>query len=230
MIYQCVIVDDEPLAQQLLKSYVERVDWLHLGGVFDHPLAAQPYLTKNKVDVIFLDIEMPQLSGIAFADLIPNLLIVFTTAHADYAVKSYEKKALDYLLKPITFERFLMAIDKIPKSGTTDPVFKKDQNTIFIRSEGGYINLAYDEIGFVEGLKDYVIFHTSNGRHIVHHSLKKLEQSLPQQFLRVHYSFIINFNLISHVKDHHAQLFDTHIPISKKHRETFYEMVQQKMI
>lgn len=225
----CIIVDDEPLAIELLEDYVSRVSHLNLIATFDNPIEAITFINESEVDLLFLDIEMPEINGINFVDVLtrkPN--IIYTTAYSNYGVESYEKNAIDYLLKPINFDRFLIAVNKInqPSGGEV----KSEKDTLFIKSNSAFIQLKYDEIGFIESLKDYVIFNTETERYIVYHSLKKLEEIMPSNFYRVHYSYMANLNKVDKIKDQHLYIFAARIPISKKHRDEVYELVGKKMI
>lgn len=225
----CIIVDDEPLAIELLEDYVGRVGHLNLIATFDNPIEAITFLNENEVDLLFLDIEMPEINGINFVDVLKKKLdIIFTTAYSNYGVESYEKNALDYLLKPINFDRFLIAVNKIDQMESGD--IKSEKDTLFVKSNGAFVQLKYDEIGYIESLKDYVIFNMENDRYIVYHSLKKLEGIMPSNFQRVHYSYMANLDRIDQIKDQHLHIFSSRIPISKKHREEIYELVGKKMI
>jgi DNA-binding LytR/AlgR family response regulator len=233
MIINCIIIEDEPLAQNLLQDYIEKVDFLSLQKTFNNPIEAIPYLKGNDIDLIFLDIEMPKLSGMDLLDVLENNpKIIFTTAYSSYAVKSYEKNALDYLLKPITFERFLTAVNKFPtvnkEKFTLDD--KTEDNSIFIKSEKNLIRLNYNEIIFIEGLKDYVVFHTGNTKHIVYHTLKKLEEKLPNNFMRAHNSYIINLSKVKKLKDNHIYIIETKIPISNKYRDNILKNINKKLL
>lgn len=227
----CVIIDDEPLAQDLLRSYIEQLPFLNLVGSYTQATEALAVL-KGNVSLVFLDIEMPDIKGMEVADLVEDhVKIIFTTAYSQYAVQSYEKNALDYLLKPISFDRFLVAVNKAmtqwsPESSTVNP----QKDSIFIKSNAQYIRLAYSEIGYIEALKDYVIFHKDGERFVVYHSLKKLEPILPFSFLRVHYSYIVNFDCVSRYKDYHLAIFDHKIPVSRKYREQVQTKIDSMLI
>lgn len=225
----CVIVDDEPLAIELLEDYISRVPGLHLLKSFDNPIEAIGYLNDTDVDLLFLDIEMPQINGMNVVDVLTRKpKVVFTTAYSNYGVESYNKNALDYLLKPINFDRFLVAVNKLNASEGGE--IESDSKTIFVKSGGALIRLDYADIGFIESLKDYVIFHTKQEKHIVYHSLKKLESIMPASFYRVHYSYMANLKNVHMIKDQHLHIFDHRVPISKRHREEIYRLVDQQMI
>ncbi len=225
----CIIVDDEPLAIELLEDYVGRVQHLELIGKFDNPIEAISFVNENEVELLFLDIEMPEINGINFVDVLTRKPhVIYTTAYSNYGVESYEKNALDYLLKPINFDRFLIAVNKLTQPSSSE--IKSEKDTLFIKSNGAYVQLKYEEIGFIESLKDYVIFNTENDRFIVYHSLKKLEEIMPSSFQRVHYSYMVNLDKVEKIKDQHLHIFSAKIPISKKHRDHIYELVGKKMI
>lgn len=229
----CIIIEDEPLAQKLLEDYINQVEFLELENIFNNPLEALPFLKKNTVELIFLDIEMPKINGMDFLDVLDEQPeIIFTTAYSNYAVKSYESNALDYLLKPITFERFLAAVNKHPMLNSEKFKVEKnqDETSIFIKSDKNLIRLNYSDIYFIEGMKDYVLFYTEIGKHIVYHSLKKLEEILPKQFMRVHNSNIVNLNKIKKIKDNHVYILDRSISIGNKYREEFLRLVNKQLI
>lgn len=234
---QCIVIEDEPFAQKLLESYITKLPYLELKGVFTNPLEAYPCLLDQTVDLIFLDIEMPELNGMQFLDSLTNRPeVIFTTAYSQYAVESYEKSALDYLLKPISFERFMVAVNKFtarqnnasPSAPVAAPAEKP--NHIFVKVDRQLIKLHYADIYCIEALRDYVLFYTPAAQHIVYHSLKKLESLLPGQFQRVHHSFIVNLRHLEQIKDNHLHIPNKQIPLSKKYRETVLTEVQKRLI
>jgi two-component system LytT family response regulator len=225
---RAVIIDDEPYAQKLLENYILKTPNITLGAVFNNPLEALPYLQQEAVDLIFLDIEMPELNGMEFLNMFEGKAhIIFTTAYSNYAVESYERGAVDYLLKPINFDRFLKAVSRIPAETREN---KPAGDSIYIRSDRRLINLQYNEIFYIEGMKDYVVFRTAEKKYIVHNNLKKLEQSLPPQFIRIHYSYIINFEKVIEFRENHVHIHDARIPVGKKYYEAFMERVNRKLL
>lgn len=229
----CIIIEDEPLAQKLLQDYISQVDFIELLDTFNNPLEALPFLKKYEVHLIFLDVEMPKISGMDFLDVLEERPeIIFTTAYSNYAVKSYEKNALDYLLKPITFERFLTAVNKYPALNTEKFIIEESQNEdyIFIKSEKNLIRLNYSDIYFVEGMKDYVVFYTEKEKHIVYHTLKKLGETLPKQFIRIHNSDIVNLEKVNKIKDNHVYILNKSIPIGNKYREKLLKNLNKRII
>lgn len=215
----CIIIDDEELARALLKSYVDKLDFLISIGEFENPLEALSMLKTERIDVIFLDIQMPQLRGTDFAKLVPaQTRIIFTTAYSEYALNGFELNAIDYLLKPITFERFLTAVSKVQ---STSEVNSNTAKTITVKS--GYdlhkVNLA--DIQYIKSDSEYVTFYTVNGKIMVYQSLKSLEDSLPEsQFMRVHRSYIINKAKVTGLKGRDLLLSGNIIPVSDRYYET----------
>lgn len=226
----CMIVDDEPYAVNLLEEYTARVPYLRLVHKCYNALEALDYLKHHSVDLIFLDINMPQLSGMQLSSLFgPGQRFIFTTAYSEYAVESYEKNAVDYLLKPITFDRFLKAVDKAIKRPPVDA--KEDvERVLFLKTGKAIIQLAHDDICFIEGLKDYVVFHTAENRHIAYKRMKDLEENLPPQFSRVHNSYIINRKHIRKIEDNQVWIGDNPVPVSDKYREAFLGKVNHRLL
>lgn len=231
----CIIVEDEPKAMQLLQEYVEQVDFLDLLFSSSDPIDALNYANNNPVDLIFLDINLPTLSGLELAALLKEeVKIIFTTAYSQYAAQSYEHNAMDYLLKPITFARFLKAVQKVknekPKKINSD---KKDDNSInsfLVRSGKKIIQLQWSNLYFLEGMKEYVLLISATSRTMVYKRMKDFEAIIPSDFERIHNSFIINTRLIQRIEDNHVYILDKAIPIGKKYKEKFYEKLNDKFI
>lgn len=228
---RCVIVDDEPYALELLEDYIERIQSLLLIEKFDDPLKAFHFLQEHEVDLLFLDIEMPGLNGMQLMTTLADhsTQVIFTTAYSEYAAESYDKNALDYLLKPISFERFLIAINKYQAIGQKVH-FKQTEQSFYIKTNGGFRKLAYKSIGYIKSVKDYVMVYTATERFMVYHSLKKLEQVLPDDFKRVHHSYMVSLSNIEQVKHHHCHIFGEKIPISKKYRPFIYDEIGRKLL
>ncbi|GAA3620028.1 LytR/AlgR family response regulator transcription factor [Flavivirga jejuensis] len=218
---KCIVVDDEELARALLKSYIDKVDFLELVDSFENPIDAM-LITKNAdIDIVFLDIQMPELRGIDFAKMVDSSTkVVFTTAYSEYALEGFELNALDYLLKPITFERFLKAVNK----------FKKEEvefnDNITVRSGYDLHKLKYDQILYIESDSEYVIFHTSDRKIMSHQTLKSLVQKLPSSiFMKVHRSFIVNKKKVSALKGRNLLITDIKIPVS----DSYFEVVKKDL-
>lgn len=233
----CLVVDDEPLAVNLLEQYIEQVPYLSLAGKCHSALEALSFLHRHKVDLIFLDINMPKLTGMELAESIPpHQKIIFTTAYTEYAVDSYERNAVDYLLKPITLDRFIRAVNKaVPYFRVNEEeqavvVPTREEKYLFVKSGKAIIQLYFEQVCFIEGLKDYVSFHTTEGKHVVYKRMKDLESMLPPNFVRVHNSFIVNLNQVKKIEDHHVFIGTESIPVSEKYRESFYEGINRRIL
>lgn len=234
---RCLIVDDEPLAVQLLEDYIRQTDFLQLSGKCYNAMDALSFCKANMVDLLFLDINMPKLTGMELATLLPaNQKIIFTTAYSEYAVQSYEKNAVDYLLKPITFERFMKAVVKaekllVPASPeTNNTISASDNSSVFIKSGKAMVKVLFDNILFIEGLKDYVTFHTTTEKLIVYKRMKELENTLPANFIRIHNSYIINAKHVQKVADNQAFVMGAGVPISEKYRESFIQNLSTRLL
>ena len=224
----CIIVDDEPLAGNLLEEYILRIPYLRLEKKCLTALEALAFLQDHSIDLIFLDINLPQLSGMQLAHILPqNQKVIFTTAYTSYAVESYAINAIDYLLKPITFDRFVKSVEKLHsvlKQRTTE------QGHFFIKSGKAMIKVSSHEIFYIEGLKDYVIFRLEKEKHIVYKKMKELESILEENFMRVHHSFIVNTNHIKKIEDNQVHILDQRISISEKYREEFMKFIKNRLM
>eukprot|EP00105_Crassostrea_gigas_P006796 XP_011420849.1 PREDICTED: uncharacterized protein LOC105323472 [Crassostrea gigas] len=200
----CMIVDDEPLAVRLLESYVEKTPDLKLMDSFTDSINAINAIKEQKPDLLFLDIQMPNIDGMELAHSLPEeTRVVFTTAFKEYAFESYEVNALDFLLKPVRYNKFLAAVEKARKLCSPRTVVQPQQpNTVFIRVDGEWRNIVIDQIVYVNGMKDYVLFYLDGEKKplISHLTMKAVEEMLPSdRFLRVHRSYIIAVDKISKV-------------------------------
>ncbi len=190
---KCIIVDDEPLAVSLLRNYVAEIPFLELVFSSDNPLEAVEFIQKNQADLIFLDIQMPELTGINFMKIVGDKMkYILTTAYSEYALEGYEHNVVDYLLKPISFERFNKSIVKVRERFPFDS--KKDINYLFVKSSGQQHRINVDDILYIESIKDYVNIRTETQEYIILETLKSLELQLPENFIRIHKSFILNLN------------------------------------
>lgn len=230
----CLIVDDEPLAGQLLAGHIAQTPFLTLVGTCYDALEALTRLKNNRADVIFLDINLPKLSGMQLKTLLPHQQkVVFTTAYSAYAVESYEQEAIDYLLKPITFERFLktaLKLRKLTEEGDTptEPTPNTDKY-IFVKSGREFVQVAYDDIEYIEGLKDYVTLVTKHGRIITHKRLKDLALVLPESFSRVHLSYIVNRRNIKRIADNQLWVGNDRIPLGETYRTAFMQQIEERL-
>lgn len=234
---KCIIIDDEPLAIDILKEYCIKLDFLELEGTFNNPLESIPVIKQKKIDLIFCDIEMPQMNGIDFIESLENRpLFIFTTAYPHYAVEGFELNAVDYLVKPIRYGRFVKAVSRaqglitkrnnlsdahiFSSSGGSD----RNDNFIFVKAEYENIKIRIDTIKYVQGLKDYLKIHVeaSNKPILTLMSFKELSEKLPSnQFERAHKSFLINVNHIGSIQRNRIVIDDIRIPIGESYRANF---------
>jgi DNA-binding LytR/AlgR family response regulator len=228
MTITCAIIDDEPLAAGLLKSYVEKTPFLQLIGSYGSAIEAMKELRTNPAQLLFLDIQMPELSGIEFAKIIPNTTkIVFTTAFQQYAIEGYKVNALDYLMKPISYDDFLTAANKALDWFTIaqkQEVYARDR-FMFIKSDYKLIRVSLDDLLYIEGLKDYVRFYLADGTRIMSlMNMKKLDDYLPHpEFLRTHRSFIVHMPLAQQIDRFRIVFGDQFIPVSDSYKEEVQE-------
>ncbi len=242
---RCIIVDDEPLARNLLEQYIQKLPYLELVKSFSNPLEALDFLHANTIDLLISDIQMPELTGINLLKVLPvKPLIILTTAYPEYALEGYELDVMDYLLKPITFERFLQAIEKaksrlqvirqaaIQEIGPVKPF-------IFVKDRTKLVKVKLEDIIYVEGLKDYIIIYTKDRRIVPLQTLKSFENQLPaNQFIRIHNSYIVSFDAIEAIDKEKVQIVPityqtgtpakTFLPISDTYRKAFKEFIDKK--
>ena len=230
-IYRCIIIEDEPLAQNVLKKYIDEHPLLELAGVCADASEAQQQLAKQPVSILFLDINLPRLSGITFLKSLAHPpLVIFTTAYPEFAVEGFELDAIDYLLKPFSFERFLKAINKaIEKlersgSGATSSL----PTSIFIKSDKKVYKISLDDILYVEALDDYVKLVTTQSNYLVNDTLKSLQEELPaSQFIRIHKSYIIARDKIVFFEGNFVKIGNRDIPIGASYREEIFNRLKE---
>ncbi|WP_278354077.1 MULTISPECIES: LytR/AlgR family response regulator transcription factor [Bacteroidota] len=229
---KCIIIDDEPLGRAEIKDLIQGVSDIEIAAVFINAHLALEYIKNNPVDLIFLDIEMPMLSGLDFAEQIhKNTLIIFTTAYPEYALKSYEFDAIDYLLKPIDKERLRKSIDKAKVymkllSDKTDKstVEGNTNDFLLIKSDRRFHKVEYREIKYIEGLKDYVVIHLEGQRLITAMNLRTIHQKIPQErFIRVSKSYVINLNFVRSFDHNGICLGETEIPLGDVYKKGFFK-------
>ncbi len=228
---KCIIVDDEPLAREGIESYVKQIDFLETVGIFDGALSAMTFLKENHVDLIFLDIQMPSINGLDFVQSLQNPpKIIFTTAFANHAIQGFELNAVDYLLKPIQFNRFLTAVNKIEKSFKNLIIDNQDEY-FFIKTDKKFVKIKFDEILFIEGLKDYVKIHTTTVRHIALINMKNIQLQIPQnKFIRVHKSYIVAIDNIAAIEGNVIKIGLNEIPIGREHKEGIDDFIKNKLL
>lgn len=229
----CLIVDDEPLAIEILESYVQRIEQLQIKATFRNAISAFEFLQKESVDLIFLDIQMPKLSGIEFLKTLKNPpKVIFTTAFRDYAVESFELEVIDYLLKPIPFDRFLKAVGKIlsPQAQAVKPVAKTDlvDSFVYFKVDKKMIKTKMNDILYIESIKDYVKVKTHDKEIVTQQKISYLEESLPKdQFLRIHRSFIVNVAKIDAYTATDIEIGKFNIPIGRNYKGDVTKILSQ---
>jgi two-component system LytT family response regulator len=232
---RCIIIDDEPNAVNLLEVLIRQTTQWQLLAKCYNALEAMDFLKKHTVDFIFLDINMPHLTGMELAGLLPKeTRIVFTTAYAEHAAESYAFQTIDYLLKPITLKRFLAATQKIEASfgnrvNAAQPDVKADTDYFFVKSGKTLRKILLDEVLYFEGEKEYVRLVTAAEELLIYRRLKEVEEQLPPPFVRVHNSYIVNTKLLSKIQDNHIYIGDKQIPVSEKFREGFMKVIRQRI-
>lgn len=234
----CWIIDDEPLAIELLESYVAKTSFLKLTGSYSSAIQAMQDTTTQSVDIVFLDIQMPEISGMEFAQFIKDdTRIIFTTAFSEYALEGYRVDALDYLLKPITYTKFLDATKKALKwfemkeaslNKEVTPNYGQEEEQMFVKADHKLIRILFKEILYIEGWKDYVKIHLKDKPHPILSlmSMKGLEDTLPStKFIRIHRSFIIQKNKIDSVSKNRVMIGDKELPIGESYKEEFNKII-----
>jgi DNA-binding LytR/AlgR family response regulator len=223
----CVIIDDEPLAREVLASHLASVASVSLAGSFSNAFDALEFLKAHTVDALFLDIEMPEMSGIDLLKSLPNPPItVFTTAFRDYAFEGYELGVIDFLLKPVSRVRFLVSLEKIRdflslKADNADFEMSSDApEFIFVKSGVQRIRLLFDDVTHIQGLKDYAIIHTATDKIVIKGSVKSMQELFPErQFIRVHKSFMVSRDKIRRIEKNRIIIGDHQIPIGRNYKE-----------
>ena len=230
----CVIIDDEPLARKGLREYISDVDFLHLAGEYDNPVRATEMISKGEVQLLFLDIQMPKITGLDFMKTLQKPIpVIFTTAFPQFALDGFELNALDYLVKPISFDRFLKAalkakeyyevrqkneVDKAPaaEAGAGD--------YFFIKADNKLVKVSFSDILFIEALQNYVVVHTQEKKLITYLTFKSVEEYLPSlQFIKVHKSFIVSATKIDSIEGNDIRIGQHHIPISRNLKDEVME-------
>jgi len=235
----CIVIDDEPLARQGMEMHIASVSFLRLLGSFSNALAASDFLRKEKVDLLFLDINMPEMSGLDFLKSLRDApLVIFTTAYPQYALESYELDAIDYLVKPIRIERFLKAVNKaenhwklLQQELENNMVEKIEDDFVFIKADRKYFKIYFKEILYIEGLKDYVIIYTDDNKIITSMNIKTIAGQLPVSiFARVSKSYVVNTLRISSFDNELIYIGNNEIPLGQSFKDEFIKQYIDKKI
>ncbi|MFC0517355.1 LytR/AlgR family response regulator transcription factor [Mucilaginibacter angelicae] len=242
---RCLVVDDEPLALHILEDYISKMPFLQLVKATTNPIEALTMVQAAEADLVFLDVQMPELTGIQFLKIANGKAkVILTTAYPQYALEGYELDVVDYLLKPIAFDRFFKSVQKA--QGIIQPVVAKPQvvvqaepvqqddfstDFIFVKTEHKIQKVYLHDILFIEGLKDYISIFTSAERIITLQGMKKMEDALPEKhFVRVHKSYIVALNKIDSIERSRIQIGDKIIPVGDTYRDEFFRMIENKNI
>ncbi|THH40323.1 LytR/AlgR family response regulator transcription factor [Neolewinella litorea] len=244
----CLVVDDEPMARRLLEQYIERMPDLSLAASLGNPLQALKQLQESPPDILFLDVQMPELTGISLLKVLKNKpVIVLTTAYSEYALEGYELEVTDYLLKPITFERFVKCVERIshalaqsgsaaqadngPVNAPAPAGGANGDNYFFVKDGTKSVRINFDDITHIEGLKDYVKIHTLDKRITTLQSLKNLLEVLPTgDFVRVHNSYIIALKWIEEVHRDEVHVHGAVVPVSDTYRRDFRRIIEERQL
>jgi two-component system, LytTR family, response regulator len=225
--YTCLIIEDEPLALEKTKGFVSKVPFLQLSATFDNALTGLTYLNSNKVDLLFLDINMDELSGIELLESSKiNSQVIITTAYQEYALKGYELQITDYLLKPFTFNRFLQAVNKAQEN-IVHRASESQPNFIFVKTENRLEKIMLDEIVYIEGMRDYRRIHSINKKVMTLQNFSEFETLIPPNVVcRVHKSFMVALNKIESIERSRIKIADQLIPISDTYKEVFFQLIK----
>lgn len=230
----CILIDDEPLARKGLREYINDVDFLNLKGEYENPLKAAEVLSGSEIQLIFLDIQMPGVSGLDFLRSLPSSPpVIFTTAYPQYALDGFDLNALDYLVKPISFERFLKAVMKAKeyfevrqKNEAVEEKTGTPANYFFIKADSKLVKIFFDEILYIEALQNYISIHTVNKKYITYLTFKSIEDYLPSdKFIKTHKSYIVSASKIESIEGNDILVGNQHIPISRNLRDEVMEKI-----
>jgi DNA-binding LytR/AlgR family response regulator len=226
-IIQCLIVDDEPVARDILEDHLRKIDSINIVAKCKNAIEAFNTINSTEIDLIFLDINMPEISGLSFAKSInKDIRIIFTTAYREYAVDGFDLKAVDYLLKPVSFERLLQAVNKFLDENVTVATNKKEEihreksDFIFVRADRKMIKITFSEINYIESLGDYLKIWLISKTVVTRETISSIEAKLPKnQFLRIHRSFIVSINKIDSFTSEFIEIKNKAIPISRSYKK-----------
>ncbi len=239
----CIAVDDELLALKKIQRFAEKIDYLNLVGTFDNALSTFTFLRENKVDLIFLDIQMDEFTGIQLLETLKDPpYVILTTAYDEYALKAYELDVIDYLLKPIPFERFVKAVEKVyarflkDQNHQLQPLASNNQETqndqaefTFIKSGNKTVKVYFNKILYIEGQRDYLQIHTEDSKIMTLLNFKKIQELLdPQRFIRVHKSYVISIDKIDYIENNAIRIKDKLIPVSNTYKVAFFSLLNKK--
>ena len=234
--YQCFIIDDEAYAIEALKKFAADCGQLEVVGTSQNPVEAIKFINEHKkIDITFLDVDMPEMSGLDVADIIcKNTAIIFTTGHAGYAVNGFEKNVSDFLLKPISFERFMKSLTKVIAAIEAKPIEQPKNETYFFVNlglRGKMVKINFDDVNYIEGLNNYVIIHTQTGNHTVYLTMKEMEAGLwPDFFMRIHKSYIINIDKVTLLEGNMITIENEPLPVGSSYKNKVVKRINSYTI
>lgn len=229
----CIAVDDEPLALNVIKEFCEKVDFLNLIGTFSSPIDATKAINENAVDLIFLDIQMPHITGLEFLKSLTNPpLVIFTTAYSEHALEGFKLDAVDYLVKPIPFNQFLKAVNKAYElfyyrtREEENPKAETNTDYLMVRVDYSTVRVNFKDIKYIEGLKDYIKIYTGGRPLLTKSTMKNIQERLPgDEFIRIHKSFIINLSSIDKIENNRVVFGETWLPVGNFYRDEFLKCI-----
>jgi len=230
-IFNCLIADDEPPAIRLLENYIKKVSFLACVGSTSNSIEALSMINKGGIDLAFLDIQMPELTGIQLSRIIQGeTKVIFTTAYPQFALESYELNAVDYLLKPFEFDRFYAAVNKLNENGNSTEIKKENGGLLFVKTDGknNYEKISLEEIQFIESMKNYVMIHLKEKKIITYNTLKYIESQLSgESFVKTHKSFIVSLKHIDRTDSFSIYIGDHDIPIGETYKQEFFDTIKK---
>ena len=218
----CIIIDDHELSRQIMEQFIKKTDLLSLADSFADPVSALSFLSTNKVDLIFLDVQMPEMNGLEFMKAMAQQLpqVIFTTHHKEFAFDAFEYNATDYLVKPIEYPRFFKAITKAKSLFEKQIIHSVDKDTVFLKKNGSVVRINKSEVLWIEAMDDYVVLNTSKEKFIIHSTMNVIERKFPsQEYMRVHRSYIVRIDKIDSIEDNAIALQQKLIPIGRSYKD-----------
>ncbi|HMU10543.1 MAG TPA: LytTR family DNA-binding domain-containing protein [Ferruginibacter sp.] len=226
--YRCIVIDDEPLALNVLADYIRQTDGLQLVDITTSPIKGLQRIQNNEANLVFLDIQMPELTGIQVMKIIDQRCkVILTTAYPEFALEGYEYNVTDYLLKPVSFERFTKAIQKLPAAVAAETTKAPQQEYFFVKSEYKLLRLDFSQVLFLEALRDYVAIHTADGNKVLTlQSMASFEKELPSRlFARIHKSYIVSISKISFIEKNRVVIGDKFLPVGETYKTAFLQKI-----
>jgi DNA-binding LytR/AlgR family response regulator len=225
MILNCIVVDDDEMSRKVVAHFIEKTKFLQPTSEFDNARDALRYLDEEHVDIVFLDVQMPEMSGMEFINALEkDVEIILITSEEKYAVEAFEKKVTDYLVKPIEYARFLQAAHEAEDNVKTKRARTNNRKEFYVRTDAKIVRIPFQKVQFVEALADYVIIQTENKKHIVHFTMKGIVSRLPEEeFIRTHRSYIVNLDKIEALEDNSVVIGEKYIPIGASYKEALLD-------